>query len=329
MKLFKKLAAAALAAVLALSMVGCGNASGVNSTKQFILNLMSDAAVMTDTECHNTPELDGIAQKLLTEANAAYQDKTQTDKTVGALMQAATEKEGVLKENTGYDISFVEDYKFKCSIIPEAQKQEMLMRMMDTIYVNSGVDRDATKRDVGVAVGKIGVRKARPSTDARPAVRRASPVLPPPQAAPSCRSIPNTDAKCPSPSHASARVTASVAPGASASVRPTPLQALPSTCTASWRSVARAARSACQPVPWTRSTWSKTEGRGRWRMRTGRESTIGMPQPAASASRLRTAPDSTHSESLRLKRPPAAPPRLSRTSWLEPAVQTPATTEED
>ena len=155
MKLFKKLAAAALAAVLALSMVGCGNASGVNSTKQFILNLMSDAAVMTDTECHNTPELDGIAQKLLTEANAAYQDKTQTDKTVGALMQAATEKEGVLKENTGYDISFVEDYKFKCSIIPEAQKQEMLMRMMDTIYVNSGVDRDATKLDVGVAVGKI------------------------------------------------------------------------------------------------------------------------------------------------------------------------------
>ena len=57
--------------------------------------------------------------------------------------------------------------------------------------------------------------------------------------------------------------------------------------------------------------------------------TIGMPQPAASASRPRTSPDSTHSESLRLKRPPAAPPRLSRTSWLEPAVQTPATTEED
>ena len=54
-----------------------------------------------------------------------------------------------------------------------------------------------------------------------------------------------------------------------------------------------------------------------------------MPQPAASASRPRTSPDSTHSESLRLKRPPAAPPRLSRTSWLEPAVQTPATTEED
>ena len=45
MKLFKKLAAAALAAVLALSMVGCGKANSVNSTKQFILNMMNDMAV--------------------------------------------------------------------------------------------------------------------------------------------------------------------------------------------------------------------------------------------------------------------------------------------
>lgn len=155
MKLFKKLAAAALAAVLALSMVGCGKANSVNSTKQFILNMMNDMAVLTGIEYTNTPDMDGIAQKLLTEANAAYQDETQTDKTVGALMQAATEKEGVLKKDTGYAISFVEDYKFKCSIIPEDQKQEMLMRMMDTIEVNGGVD-NATKLDAGVAVGKIG-----------------------------------------------------------------------------------------------------------------------------------------------------------------------------
>ena len=44
---------------------------------------------------------------------------------------------------------------------------------------------------------------------------------------------------------------------------------------------------------------------------------------------LQTAFSNPLPESLRLKRPPAAPPRLSRTSWLEPAVQTPATTEED
>lgn len=155
MKLFKKLAAAALAAVLALSMVGCGNANSVNSTKQFILNMMNDMAVMADIEFHNTPELDGIAQKLLTEANAAYQDETQTDKTVNALLNVAAAKKGVLKKDTGYAISFVEDYQFKSSFIPEAQKQEMLMRMMDTIEVNGG-HGDATEADVGVAVGKIG-----------------------------------------------------------------------------------------------------------------------------------------------------------------------------
>ena len=70
MKLFKKLAAAALAAVLALSMVGCGNASGVNSTKQFILNMMNDMADLTGTEYNNTPDMDGIAQKLLTETDS-------------------------------------------------------------------------------------------------------------------------------------------------------------------------------------------------------------------------------------------------------------------
>lgn len=155
MKLFKKLAAAALAAVLALSMVGCGKANSVNSTKQFILNMMNDMTVLTGIEYTNTPDMDGIAQKLLTEANAAYQDETQTDKTVNALLNVAADKEGVLKKDTGYAISFVEDYQFKCSLMPEAQKQEMLMRMMDAIEVNGGLG-DATEADVGVAVGKIG-----------------------------------------------------------------------------------------------------------------------------------------------------------------------------
>ena len=50
MKLFKKLAAAALAAVLALSMVGCGKANSVNSTKQFVLDLMADYATLGETE---------------------------------------------------------------------------------------------------------------------------------------------------------------------------------------------------------------------------------------------------------------------------------------
>lgn len=159
MKLFKKLAAAALAAVLALSMVGCGNANSVNSTKQFILNMMNDMAVMTDTEFHNTPELDGIAQKLLTEANAAYQDENQQDKTVNALLEVAAKKDGVLNAETGYTIRFAKDYQFKCSLIPEAQKQKKLLdelfRSENSIKVKNGAD-DADELDFGVAVGKIG-----------------------------------------------------------------------------------------------------------------------------------------------------------------------------
>lgn len=154
MKLFKKLAAAALAAVLALSMVGCGNASGVNYTKQFILNMMNDMTVLTGMEYTNTPDMDGIAQKLLTEANAAY----QADKDVKTLLNVAAEKmknDDVPKADTGYGINFVEDYQFKCSLTPDAEKQAALIRSMEYIPVNGGPG-DATKLDVGVAVGKIG-----------------------------------------------------------------------------------------------------------------------------------------------------------------------------
>lgn len=158
MKLFKKLAAVALAAVLVLSMVGCGKVSSVNSTKQFILNMMADSAALYDGEFRNTPELDSIAQRLLTEANAAYQDKNQQDKTVKELMQEAAAKEGVLDGETAYTILFAEDYQVKSSFIPEADKQEALMRWLlkNGFNVNDGVDEDASKVDVGVAVGKIG-----------------------------------------------------------------------------------------------------------------------------------------------------------------------------
>ena len=159
MKLFKKLAAAALAAVLALSMVGCGKANSVNFTKQLILNMMADSNALYGAEYHNTPELDGIAQKLLTEANAAYQDETQTDKTVNALLKVAADKEGVLKKDTGYAIYFAEEYQqSKSSFIPDYEKQSAFMERMfrNYIEVKGGIDEEATELDVGVAVGKIG-----------------------------------------------------------------------------------------------------------------------------------------------------------------------------
>ncbi len=61
---------------------------------------------------------------------------------------------------TGYTIRFAKDYQFKCSLIPEAQKQKKLLdelfRSENSIKVKNGADDDADELDFGVAVGKIG-----------------------------------------------------------------------------------------------------------------------------------------------------------------------------
>ena len=75
MKLFKKLAAAALAAVLALSMVGCG-AGGTGSAldlKNEVLNLVEDTYYMSGKTATHTTAMDTEAAKLI--ESAAKQKK--------------------------------------------------------------------------------------------------------------------------------------------------------------------------------------------------------------------------------------------------------------
>ena len=73
MKLFKKLAAAALAAVLALSMVGCG-AGGKGSAldlKNEVLNLIEDTYYTSGKTATHTTAMDAAAAKLIDDAAAA------------------------------------------------------------------------------------------------------------------------------------------------------------------------------------------------------------------------------------------------------------------
>lgn len=73
MKLFKKLAAAALAAVLALSMVGCG-AGGTGSAldlKNEVLNLIEDTYYLSGKTATHTTAMDAAAAKLIDDAAAA------------------------------------------------------------------------------------------------------------------------------------------------------------------------------------------------------------------------------------------------------------------
>ena len=61
MKLFKKLAAAALAAVLALTMVGCGSSA---SLKDELLKLAIDQMTVAGSTATHSKELDALAAKL-------------------------------------------------------------------------------------------------------------------------------------------------------------------------------------------------------------------------------------------------------------------------
>jgi len=157
MKLFKKLAAAALAAVLALSMVGCGNANSVNSTKQLVLDLMADYAALDESELSNTAEMDGIAQKLLNKAAELY----GTEQHAGELLKAASKKDDVGFDATKtYMVTYAEDYQYKSSLIMNFQKQYAFFSKLMTsgfMMPENGLDEKVVKKaDIGVAVGKIG-----------------------------------------------------------------------------------------------------------------------------------------------------------------------------
>ena len=160
MKLFKKLAAAALAAVLALSMVGCGNANSVNPTKQLVLNLIADSADQGGAEINNTAAMDGIAQNLLNKAAELYGSKEQNEKSAYALLIAASKEDGMgFEEGKTYLVSCAEDHQYNSSLMPNAYKQQFFFMNLqwNSFTVNSSDPvKNVKKADVGVAVGKIG-----------------------------------------------------------------------------------------------------------------------------------------------------------------------------
>lgn len=79
MKLFKKLAAVALAAVLALTMAGCGG-SGSVLMKDELLKVAMDRMTVTGGTANHSKELDALAAKLVQEADkVAGQDAYKGD----------------------------------------------------------------------------------------------------------------------------------------------------------------------------------------------------------------------------------------------------------
>ena len=165
MKLFKKLAAAALAAVLALSMVGCG-AGGTGSAldlKNEVLNLIEDKYYLSGKTATHTTAMDTEAAKLIEKAAA---DETAKDEnvTVKALLEKQTfEGEGgyiaifapytqlrteMMQQNYVFDMQGALDWAIK-----RYQSGDRYEEMV--VDIGNPEISDANSIEMGVAMGTI------------------------------------------------------------------------------------------------------------------------------------------------------------------------------
>lgn len=137
MKLFKKLAAAALAAVLALSMVGCGAGStGSGDITGAVKDYLADRIKMSyGITAEHKDELDTLAEKLIREANEASE------------------------ANTAYFVSYAENYKPQSPITTEEQKISWMANQTMNYIQNVGkrASLSAVKAlELGAGTVKIG-----------------------------------------------------------------------------------------------------------------------------------------------------------------------------
>ena len=141
MKLFKKLAAAALAAVLALSMVGCG-AGGTGSVldlKNEMLDYICDKTYTTGKKANYDTKLDTLAADLITAANQAGGEEVDEK-----LRNAAQEE-----EFNGYIYS----YDICMDLKTYVMKEPYLKHLYDDLGSKA---RYADEMNIGAATGKIG-----------------------------------------------------------------------------------------------------------------------------------------------------------------------------
>ena len=162
MKLFKKLAAAALAAVLALTMVGCGSSA---SLKDEMLKVAMDRMTMTGGTANHSKELDALAAKLVQEADkAAGQDTYKGKEAKTILKDDDVVKAAGITAKDAYILNAAPNVQFKSSgTYMEFVKMEWMMEA-----INPSTDDGPNKAvkigeitlgnnvDVGVAMGKIG-----------------------------------------------------------------------------------------------------------------------------------------------------------------------------
>ncbi len=177
MKLFKKLAAAALAAVLALSMVGCGKAEVGAAYKTELTNMLKDSVYGTGATVENTTELDNAAQVLLANAQTEYgkltadQQKAVSNRQITGWLtaEAAVAKATGLKdkyclvsfvENPNLVSNFFNQFKYYTmmeSLTPSYEGDNQIQLESNQAIVGDVAHKNTSKNvKVGFASGKLG-----------------------------------------------------------------------------------------------------------------------------------------------------------------------------
>mgnify|MGYP001755520112 FL=1 len=153
MKLFKKLAAAMLAAALALTMVGCG---GRNSLTDQIKDVLADFIAMQGDEITYSKELDALAAKLVAEADKAAAKPENKDKAVLNLLidKEVVKAAGIDAAQETYIVSAAENYKLLSSTANK-QKAVLIAEMLMANGKQIGSGELEKLSNLGLAMGKI------------------------------------------------------------------------------------------------------------------------------------------------------------------------------
>lgn len=153
MKLFKKLAAAMLAAALALTMVGCG---GRNSLTDQIKDVIADFYAMENEDITNKKELDELAAKLVAEADKAAAKPENKDKPVLELLtgEEVVKAAGIDAAQETYIVSAAENYKLLSSTANK-QKAVLIAEMLMANGKQIGSGELEKLSNLGLAMGKI------------------------------------------------------------------------------------------------------------------------------------------------------------------------------
>lgn len=154
MKLFKKLAAAALAAVLALSMVGCGATKGI--TAKELLNLISDSVMMVDVTIEQSNDMERLAEKLTANIDKAEnKEATVTERLTDPKVVAAADVDA---EKEVYMVCAAENYVPKSPYISDEDVERSLVGKLmrsNKVIGNGNSLGEINKAEAGIATVKV------------------------------------------------------------------------------------------------------------------------------------------------------------------------------